>query len=414
MSVSSLEFLLLLFLASAVFFQLRGTRARQVAFAVCSAAFLSTYIPNYRSWIILFGFLLSGFGCAQLLRLRPSRVVFTGYMILLIATFAVLKKYEFIKICIPERMLDLHVEIIGLSYMLFRQIHFIVDVMQGQIERPTLWAYLNYQLNPFTLLAGPIQRHQDFLRYWRQPSPLLVDRHEILKAYLRLFLGIIKVILICEAFHSGYNSLLDDLESATAIPPRGWWALAKLVLMLYCYLFYLYTNFSGYCDVVIAAASLVGLRIPENFNYPFLARNILDYWTRWHVTLGLWIRDYLFTPFYKTGAERLPGHVQTVGVLSYFLAFTLVGVWHGSTANFLVYGLLHGAGASAAKLWENLIIARWGRPGLRAYLRSRAIRALAVFGTFHYTCFTLLLFALDLPVAKRLLVKVAHSFTGGY
>ena len=115
------------------------------------------------------------------------------------------------------------------------------------------------------------------------------------------------------------------------------------MLMLYLYLFYLYMNFSGYCDIVIAGASLVGLRLPENFNQPFLARNILDYWSRWHITLGHWIRDYLFTPFYKAGAERFPAILSAVAVIGYFVAFTLAGIWHGSTWNFLIYGLLHGA-----------------------------------------------------------------------
>jgi alginate O-acetyltransferase complex protein AlgI len=413
MSVSSLEFLLALFFVSAVFFQLPGTLSRQVAFAVCSAAFLFSYIPDYRSWIVLFGFLLSGFGCARLLSVRPSRALFTAYLLLLIATFAVLKKYEFIKTCIPERMLDLNVEIVGLSYMLFRQIHFIVDVMQGQIERPSLWAYLNYQLNPFTLLAGPIERHQDFQAYWQHPEPLLVEKHEVLKAHLRLFLGVIKIILISEVFHSAFSSLLGQLESG--IPSGGGpKALIKLIFMLYFYLFHLYMNFSGYCDVVIAAASLVGLRVPENFNYPFFARNILDYWSRWHITLGHWIRDYLFTPFYKAGAERFPRHTSTVAVIGYFVAFTLAGIWHGSTWNFLIYGLLHGAGASAAKLWENLIVKYAGRPGLKRYLKSRAVRRVATVATFHYACFTLFFFAIDLARGQQIIARLLKSFAPAY
>ena len=415
MSVSSLEFLLLLFFASAVFFQLPGTRARQVAFAACSTAFLYSYIQDYRSWIVLFGFLLSGFGCARLLGVRPSRVIFTGYIVLLIAAFAVLKKYEFIKIFIPDKMIDLHVEIVGLSYMLFRQIHFIVDVMQGQIERPSLWSYLNYQVNPFTLLAGPIQRHQDFDLFWQDPTPLLGEQHEALKAYLRLFIGIIKVVVVSEAFHEGYDLLLDQLESGSGILPGGGWkAIIKLVFMLYFFLFYLYMNFSGYCDVVIAGASLVGLRIPENFNYPFLSRNILDYWSRWHITLGHWIRDYLFTPFYKAGAERLPRHTSALAVIGYFVAFTLAGIWHGSTWNFLIYGLLHGAGTSAAKLWENVIIRFAGRPGLKRYLKSPTVRRVAIFATFHYACFSLLFFAMDLHRAQNLVTRLLKSFAPSY
>jgi D-alanyl-lipoteichoic acid acyltransferase DltB (MBOAT superfamily) len=147
MSVTSLEFLLLLFLGTAVFFRLPSARLRQLAFTAGTAGFVYSYVPDPAGWVVLLGFVLSGYGCAELLRRRPSRVLFTSYIILLIATFAFLKKYDFLKLCIPERFLDLHLQIVGLSYILFRQIHFIVDVMQGQIERPALWAYINYQFN---------------------------------------------------------------------------------------------------------------------------------------------------------------------------------------------------------------------------------------------------------------------------
>jgi alginate O-acetyltransferase complex protein AlgI len=181
MSVSSLEFLLCLSLASVIFFLLPSTLVKQLAFAACSVVFLFSYMSDLGSWAVLLGFLLSGYGCAMVLRSTPSRLSCATYLILLIATFTFLKKYVFFRAFLPERSLDLGIEIVGLSYILFRQIHFIVDSMQGQIERPSLWTYLNYQLSPFTLLAGPIQRFQDFQEYWDAPRPLELDRHEFLK-----------------------------------------------------------------------------------------------------------------------------------------------------------------------------------------------------------------------------------------
>jgi D-alanyl-lipoteichoic acid acyltransferase DltB (MBOAT superfamily) len=103
-----------------------------------------------------------------------------------------------------------------------------------------------------------------------------------------------------------------------------------------------------------------------------------------------------------------------VAVAGYLVAFTLAGIWHGSTWNFLVYGLLHGAGASAAKLWENTIVKRGGRARLKRYLQSANIRRVAVFGTFHYACFTLFFFALDLDRGQQILAKVIKSITSGY
>ena len=318
MKVSSLEYLLCLLLASAIFPLLPGSRTRQVAFAACSAAFLFSYMPDWQSWAVLLAFLLSGYCCAAVLRARPIPSVLTTYLVLLVVTFAFLKKYVFLLAFVPERMLELGIAIVGLSYILFRQIHFIVDSMQGQIETPSLWSYLNYQVNLFTLLAGPIQRYQDFHEYWKNPISLELDLHEVLKLYWRLFVGVIKIVVVATTFQSAYNSFLEQLEQTGDSAPAGWKALVQLVLMLYCFMFYLYMNFSGYCDVVIAGANLVGLKLPENFRAPFLARNILDYWSRWHITLGHWIRDYLFTPFYKAGAERYPRRSTAVAVVGYF------------------------------------------------------------------------------------------------
>jgi alginate O-acetyltransferase complex protein AlgI len=415
MSVSSPEFLLLLFLASSVFFLLPGAAVRRFFFAACSIGFLSTYVPNAQSWIVLLGFLLSGYACGLLLRARPSRILFSAYLILLIVGFATLKRYSFLEYFVATDRLKLGIEVVGLSYMLFRQIQFLVDAVQGQVESPTLWSYLCFQVNPFTLLAGPIQRYQDFQGYWQDPGPLPLDRHELLKVYIRLFVGILKVAVVSDLFHRGYEHFLDRLDPESGVSMVGGLkAVGYLLAMLYCFLLYLYTNFSGYCDVVIAGASLLGLRLPENFNWPFLARNILDYWSRWHITLGHWIRDYLFTPIYKAGVERFPKHGSTVAVAGYFVAFTGAGIWHGSTLNFVVYGLLHGLGASAAKLWEIAIIRRSGRAGLKTYLKSRTVRVVATFATFHYVTFTLLFFALDLDRARNLLVRVMKSFFPGY
>ena len=260
------EFLLLVFTVAAVFFALPGAPARRLLFASISVGFLSTYLPNTMSWLVLLAFLLSGYGCAMLLRRWPRPIFLTTYLILLVAAFAILKRYDFVRWFVPDGILGLPVAIVGLSYMLFRQIHFVVDAMQGQIDRPSLWAYLNYQLNPFGLLAGPIQRFQDFGEYWAHPSPLHRTRHGVLKTYMRLFVGIIKVVLISGALLVLHNRSLDHLDGEAA-SGGGWRSAAWLALACYSFMFYLYMNFSGYCDFAIAGASLVGLGLPENFQF---------------------------------------------------------------------------------------------------------------------------------------------------
>jgi D-alanyl-lipoteichoic acid acyltransferase DltB (MBOAT superfamily) len=171
--------------------------------------------------------------------------------------------------------------------------------------------------------------------------------------------------------------------------PEAYGAWPSRLLRFYFFPAFVYFNFTGYCDIVIGGAALFGIRVPENFDRPYLARNMIDYWTRWHRTLSFWIRDYIFTPLYVSIARRRASLASNLAFACYFVALFLAGVWHGATWNFVVFGLLNGAGVSAAKLWENIIVARVGRAGLRRYLASSPILYAARFSTFHFVCLTM-------------------------
>jgi hypothetical protein len=138
----------------------------------------------------------------------------------------------------------------------------------------------------------------------------------------------------------------------------------------YCavmYTVYLYFNFSGYMDIVIGVGRLLGQDLPENFNKPFLTRNFLEFWTRWHMTLSQWFKTYLFNPLMTTLISRIPqpAMIPYLGIVAFFITFFVMGVWHGTTIVFVIYGLLMGAGASANKLWQLVMVDRLGREGYR-------------------------------------------------
>jgi D-alanyl-lipoteichoic acid acyltransferase DltB (MBOAT superfamily) len=408
MNVAGLQFLLALLLLSAVFFYVPKCQWRQGLLALCNFAFLYPFIPNAISWLALSLFLLSGYLVAHILRKRPSTMLFAAYIVALIAAFGVIRKYDLVTAHLPASFAAHAVTIVGFSYMLFRQIAFLVDAKQGQIERMSLWAYANYQINLFALLSGPIQRYQDFYGHWEKLAPVLEDDHAIQKAYLRLLIGIIKLTVVATAFLSLYNRSADALVLATGgtAKLRSSEIIEHFLGIFYFYPIYLYVNFSGYCDIVIAGASLVGMILPENFDQPYLSRNVIDYWTRWHRTLGFWIRDYLFMPLYMGVARRWPDKADSLAFLCYFAAFFVVGIWHGPTTNFVVFGFLQGLGVSAAKLWERHLL-RWrGRGGLKIYLQSPRIRAVAIVGTLHFECFSLLFFPVDLHTTLQILRTV--------
>jgi len=409
-SIPSLEFLIALLAISAFFFHLPAG-ARRGVLAAGNVLLLWTLVPNAASWLFLVAFLLGGFGLGLLLRTMPRRSILAAYLAILLASFVIAQKYAVLSYVLPPRFLAHTVSVVGLSYMLFRQIHFAVDAMQGQIKRCSLWSYLNYQLNCFALVAGPIQRYQAFDGYWRDPRPRLKEPHELRRAYLRILVGVVKIAGLAAACEFGATKLAERLLAVEggAYNPGAASTLFIFMGRFYLYPAYVYLNFSGYCDVVIGGAALLGQELPENFDRPYLARNMIDFWNRWHRTLTFWIRDYVFTPMYKAIAERAPQRAGSLAFLCYFVGLFLAGLWHGSTWNFVIFGLLHGVAVSAAKVWENHLIKRRGRSGLKLYLSSGRIRAFAIAANLHFTCFTLAFFPADLERTWRMFKAVLQS-----
>jgi alginate O-acetyltransferase complex protein AlgI len=414
MSVVSLEFVVPLLLAAILFFHLPGTRLRQLALAACNAAFLYCCVFELSSWLVLAAFVLSGYGVAAVLQKKPSAALLAAYLTVLVAAFMVLKKYVILQPFLPNQIWNFSVETLGLSYLLFRQIHFLVDVMQQEISSWSLWSYLNYQLNLFGFLSGPIQRYPEFHDCWTRLCPILATRHEVQRAFLRLFVGIIKVrisVAILPYYMGERNWFTDPLKGYFGDPlntaiPGPMHTLRQFALLFYGYPIYLYFNFSGYCDVVIAGAALVGLRMPENFDRPYLSRNVGDYWTRFHRSLGFWIRDYLFMPLYRPLARRWNNRAGLLVFPCYFVAFLLAGAWHGTTNNFVVFGALHGIGISVAKIWENILIKLGGRKVLKSYKASTPIRIMAIVLTINFVSFTMLFF----PNSVRDALTIVHEF----
>src|SRR5262249_37748164 len=146
---------------------------------------------------------------------------------------------------LPESFAAHTISIVGLSYILFRQIQFLVDANQGQIDATSLWSYANYQLSVFTILSGPIQRYQDYHRQWGKLDPVLMDAHAIRRAYFRLLLGMVKLAVLATAFlwlyHGAAQALVPAAGGAAELS-RGA-AVRHFLGVLYFYPLYLYLNF---------------------------------------------------------------------------------------------------------------------------------------------------------------------------
>jgi len=400
MEICSITFLFPIILLGTLYPFLPSLIWRQLALGAVNVICISLLLPTWSSAAVFFFFILSGYGVGVTLRKHPNRSILVGYISLFVAAFVYLKHYSFLQLVFPAGMLHSSLVIVGLSYMLFRQIHFLIDQYQGSDDPLDLWGYLNYQINIFSLVSGPITRYPDFREDWDRLEPLWLSRYDLLMAYGRIWIGVIKVMVLGAIFYH-YYSFAAPLWTPGA-PTAAKFHAIRIVYLFYFFPIYIYFNFSGYCDIVIGCGYLYGLRIPENFKTPFLSRNMIEFWSRWHITLGVWIKDYLYTPMLRAVLTRFPKRGGNLAFLCYFIAFFIAGVWHGSTWNFVVYGLLQGLGVSVAKLWE-MLLTRWlGREGHKRYLASRPVHWAAVGLNFHYFCFTCLIFGLSFSGLRQL------------
>jgi alginate O-acetyltransferase complex protein AlgI len=251
---------------------------------------------------------------------------------------------------LPPDIATLHIVLpIGISFYTFNSMSYTIDVFRRRIgpTRSVLEYSTFVSLFPH-LIAGPIVRFTDLAGQLRRLTPRLTSRYAALGVFF-LSCGLVKKLLIADQLHPYVSRLYTNHDQLGVL--TGWAAAVGYSLQLYF-------DFSGYSDMAVGLAWLLGFRFPQNFNSPFKAENISDFWRRWHMSLSSWFRDYLFIPL---GGSRL-GARRTV--LNLFVVMFLAGLWHGAAWTFVVWGLVHGlflalhavlrkAGLTPPWLWLN-------------------------------------------------------------
>ena len=297
-----------------------------------------------------------------------------------LGAFALVKHYQWLTGDRLARMVSPELVTIGLSFLLFRQIHLAISAMHGSVTALPLLEYLAYNLAFWTFLAGPIQRFDDFReQFARLERSATVSAGATIGALNRALIGMLKMFILGRL-----------LERASGLEPflshPDYWSLAKL---LAAYPLYLYVNFSGYCDLMIGLARAAGFALPENFANPLLARNTVDFWNRFHITLSEFFRDYVYSPL-QLAFERRGFSMAAIPVAA-LSSFALRGAWHGNRIGFVTFGLLHALGVIAAFAWQSALKARLGREGFRRDMNHFGIRIAAT------VCFQLFLLVSYLP-----------------
>lgn len=243
---------------------------------------------------------------------------------------------------------------LGISYVTFQSISYIVDVSRGNIPAeknlPNLMAYLLFFPK---LISGPLMRYKTFSE---QINGQDVSINEVAYGIRRLLAGFIKRILIANQLGIVVNAAFG-LPSANFEPGIAW-------LVLIAYTLQIYFDFSGYTDMALGLGRMMGFKLPENFNYPYLAENISDFWRRWHISLTTWFREYVFYPLER---RRSKWFGQQINII---IVFVLTGLWHGFKPHFVVWGFIHGLALSIESLGFGRQTGRLWRPFRHLYTLS--------------------------------------------
>jgi D-alanyl-lipoteichoic acid acyltransferase DltB (MBOAT superfamily) len=365
---------------------LRGA-PRQLAFLVLNLLFAVALLLGAASTSVVLLFILLGYGLAHLATRRGRAGLVLGIAIYL-ALFVYLRRYEFLEWFVPESLLLGALRTIGLSFVFFKVLHVMIDASSDSLGRLDPLTYLNYCLNFTTFMMGPIQRYQDYRDQWDGVKAAIpADFEAYLDAVLRILFGLVKAYILAGWFLP--LALRPDTDLRTL-------SLLELAARSYAFWFYLYLNFAGYCDVAIGLGSLFGVRPPENFNKPFLARNISDFWQRQHRSLTLWLTDYVFAPLYLKllSTPTTARHKLLSANLCLMTTMLVSGLWHGTTVSFLLFGLLHGCYFVVYRSWDALLHRLLRRRGVERLRRNPLVYATGMLITFNATAAAFIFFRL--------------------
>lgn len=293
------------------------------------------------------GGILSGHGDSAT-RVHRRVILFVG----VISNLALLGYYKYADFFIinTNRVLGLEIESLNLvlplaiSFFTFQQIAYLVDSYRREIQEHDFLNYAIFVSFFPQLIAGPIVHHKEMMPQFVSKRAKVINYKNITSGLFIFSIGLFKKVVIADTFSSWASSGFDATDALNFFEAWG---------TSLSYSFQLYFDFSGYTDMAIGLALLFNIRLPINFNSPYKAKDIRDFWKRWHITLSRFLRDYVYIPL---GGNR-KGSVRTYSNL--MTTFILGGLWHGAGWTFVFWGFLHGVAIAINRLWDKLGVKLW-------------------------------------------------------
>ena len=268
---------------------------------------------------------------------------------------------------------------LAISFFAFEFVHYLYDIAHGQRSIKSPLEFALFSIFWPSIVSGPVKRYQQFLPSL-ECGVTKIAGAEIAEGTVRIGIGLAKKFVA--------DSLTALISNHGIVEfSRDPFGVRWLIFLSIA--FRILLDFSGYSDMAIGYARLMGVRLPENFNWPYIATNMAEFWQRWHISLSSWIRDYVYIPL---GGNRL-GPARRV--FNGLIAFSLCGLWHGAGWNFIVWGVYHGAGVAVCSTYRE-----WLGPAARPVSRVFGSPPVAWAATFLYVGFGWLLFFF--PVSQAL------------
>lgn len=353
-------------------------------------------IPVY-ILILLFTILVDYFAGIYIEKLKGKRkkIFLIGSIVANVGILAFFKYYDFFidninvlfNLSNENQLPFLHIILpVGLSFHTFQAMSYTIEVYRGkQKAERHLGIYALYVLFYPQLVAGPIERPQNLLWQFRAKHRFKIDRvYDGLKLMLW---GLFKKVVIADRLALYVNEVYGAPDS---------WPGSNLALASVCFTIQIYCDFSGYSDMAIGSAKVMGFKLMTNFNRPYFAKNIQDFWKRWHISLSTWFRDYVYIPL---GGSRVSEWKIYFNVA---IVFVISGFWHGANWNFIIWGGLHAILIVSYMLFKKYI---W-----RKNNEGMLINILSIGITFFFVCLTFVFFrAENAEQAIGIIKKIVYS-----
>jgi D-alanyl-lipoteichoic acid acyltransferase DltB (MBOAT superfamily) len=261
---------------------------------------------------------------------------------------------------------------LGLSFITFRSLGYVIDVYRRTIKPTKNYVeYLTFMAFFPTVIAGPLVRAKELLPQFSERPSLSNEAGG--RAIFLIMLGFMKKVAIA-------NFLANNLVDRVWDQPQLYSSVETLAA-IYGYALQIYCDFSGYTDIAIGSALLLGFKLPQNFNSPYRAHSLVDFWRRWHITLSEWLRDYVYMSLGGLRKRRFNAYRNLI------ITMLVAGLWHGAAWTFVLWGGLHGFGLALNHWWEARRRSRKRKPRQQWW-----VKAACVFVTFHFVCLSWVLF----------------------